>query len=105
MGRRRGTEGGGRGGIKERGGKTTARRREKGRKAVVVSVCVCVRGGISSSNSGIQSNNYSTRWLHCEAKSCAAGFISSPTGTIVNVTRGEGEGEGGGVKDGTVGRW
>lgn len=64
----------------------TARRREK----VVVG-----EGGISSSNSGIQSNNYSARSLHCEAKSCAAGFNSSSTGAIVSVGGGGGAGGGG----------
>lgn len=45
-------------------------------------------GGVGSSNSGIQSNNYSARSLHCEAKSRIAGFNSSWTEAIVGITGG-----------------
>lgn len=56
-------------------------------------------GGLSSSNSEIQSNNYSAHALHCEAKSCAAGFNSSSTGAIVSIT---GDAGGGQLKRETV---
>lgn len=57
---------------------------------------VVVVVGIGSSNSGIQSNNYSARSLHCEAKSRVAGFNSSWTEAIVSIA---------GVGGGWGGRW